>query len=72
MDFDNEKVKKQIDSALKVVKTVLDNSKKPKEASAVFHQYSDKFDLVDLLVFDLSFQLFFSNPKDKRCNSCTI
>lgn len=50
MEFDNDKVKKQIDSALKIVKNVLVNSKKPKDASTVFHQYSDKFDLVDLLV----------------------
>jgi hypothetical protein len=50
MDFNETRFQGQIDGALQVIKNALDKSKKPKEATKVFHQYSDKFELVDLLV----------------------
>jgi len=46
-NFDEGRFTRQVDSALKVVKTVLDNTRVPQYAADVPHQYEDKYLLVD-------------------------
>ena len=47
--FNEDLFRQKIDQALVVVKTVLDNTKHPQQASAVDHSYSDKYLLSEFL-----------------------
>lgn len=47
--FDEARFKQQLDSALTVVETVLENTRKPQLPADVPHQYDDKFLLAEYL-----------------------
>jgi hypothetical protein len=48
-DYDDLRFRSQVDLALKRIKMLLDNERNPQYPADVFHQYDDKYLLVDFI-----------------------